>query len=149
VPGKDLAGLARNVNDLADDLAGRTLRAMLDAAGKGGKEDVVAAARSDLGDLSMSGWRRTRPIQVVARYDLVGTSGVEFTPAKSARGPMTVLERGRKAGTSRSRRGRPGRRYGASPGKGTWSDAERLIESRTPARVAPEVTKAIRRQFGG
>lgn len=145
----DLAGLARRTSNLADDLAGNTITAMLKAAGKGGKDDISAAVRSDLGDMSMSNWRRRRPIQIVGRYDLVGASGLEFTPSRSARGPMRVLESGRRAGVSKGRRGRPGRRYGSTAGKGTWSDAERLIEMRTPARVAPEVTKAIRRQFGG
>lgn len=145
----ELGGLARKIDRLADDLTGRAMREALNKVGQAAKDDVAEAVRRDLGDLSMSNWRRGRPIQLVARYDMVGDTGLAVTPAKRARGPMRVLQEGRRAGVSKGRRGRAPRRYGSSAGKGTWTNATRLVERRTTGRVAPEVRKAIARQFKG
>ena len=35
------------------------------------KKDVDEAVKADLGDQSMSGWRRSKPINIKGRYDLV------------------------------------------------------------------------------
>lgn len=144
-----LSGLSRRLDRLADDLGGKALRDMLHAVGKAAKDDVAHAARGDIGDLSMSNWRRGRPIQITARYELVGDSGLEVLPAKRAAGPVRVLESGRKAGQSRARRGRSSRRVSATAGKGTWTAATERVERLSPARIKPELTKAIARQFKG
>lgn len=145
----DLGALARRLDRLANDLSGKALQDMLHAVGKAAKDDVAHAVRGDLGDLSMSNWRRGRPIQIAARYELVGDSGIEVLPAKRAAGPVRVLESGRQAGESRARRGRSSRRVSATAGKGTWTAATERVERLTPARIKPELTKAIARQFKG
>jgi len=58
------------------------------------KADINEAVRNDLGDMSMSGWRRGNPHEVVGRFDVEG-SAVAMTPAKRSRGPMRVLQQGR------------------------------------------------------
>ena len=135
------------------------------------KGDVGEAVKGDLGDLSMSGWRRGNPIDVQGRYDVVTDSSFTVTPAKRGRGPMRVLEQGRNQGnafgfsgpgvnaktgaTSRNAdgsvrkvRARKGKRWnGRTAGKGTWSDATTLMRARTAERVHDELVKAMREVF--
>lgn len=142
----DFASFNRKLDTFRDQLDGRQLQDRLHAIGKAAKDDASEAVKSDLGDQSMSHWRRGKPIQVVARYDFKSDHEIEVTPAPRARGPFTVLERGRSAGVSKGRRGRPGRVVSASRGKRTWSDAETLMDKRTPARVDRYVVKAAIRK---
>ena len=158
----DFVTVAAKFDKFADDLAGRTLSEALGKLGQAAKKDADEAVRGDLGDLSMSGWWRRKPIQIQARYDVVSDHEVEVGPARRAAGPWRVLEEGRRGGGSfdmvlvgrarkdGTRRGRSrGRNVGATAGKGTWSDAERLIEDRTPKRVEAAVSSALRRRFRG
>ena len=127
--GTDVTPIVVALGDLAVALGPDGLKPVLTAIGMTGKDESTRAVRSDIGDVSMSNWRRAKPISIGARFDLSGTS-VMITPDRRSRGPWKVLESGRRAGTSRR-----GRRYSSSSGKGTWSDAERLIEVEAP-RVA-------------
>ena len=148
---------SRKLTALEKELDGAGKKRMLDTLGKGGKEDAYAAVAGDLGDHSMSHWWRGRPIDINARYDVKGDS-VEITPAGRARGPWRVLEDGRKGGGSHdlvlvgrvrkdgTRRARSrGRTSGATRGKGTWTDAERLLEKNTPKRAEQEFVKSLKR----
>jgi hypothetical protein len=96
----------------------------------------------------MSNWRRGKPIQVTGRFDVDGDSLI-ISPAARARGPMRVLEDGRRAGVARARRGRAGRRVSSSRGKSTWSDAVSIMEREVPERIAKQVNKAIRQALRG
>lgn len=130
---------------------------LLDAVGQELKPDVGDAVRADIGDQSMSGWRRGKPVTIDGRYDVKGDLLV-VTPQRMAAGPMRVLESGRSAyaagdtrrtGTrTRKRTGekvattrRVGRAVGATRGKGTWGDAEQLLEQDAPAAVERAVLR--------
>lgn len=158
----DFATVGRKFEAFADDLAGRTLAEVMERLGQAAKKDAAEAVTGDIGDLSMSNWWRGRPIQIQARYDVVSDHEVEVTPQPRSRGPWRVLEEGRRGGAASdlvlvgrarkdgTRRGRSrGRNVGATAGKQTWSDAERLMDERTPKRVDAEVRAAARRRFRG
>jgi hypothetical protein len=151
----------RRLDKLQRSFDGPDKAKLLHAVGKGAKDDVREAVRGDLGDQSMSNWWRGRPIEIAGRYDLEGDDVAEVTPTPRSRGPFRVLEEGRKPGGSYdlvhvgrrrkdgTRRGKSrGRNQGATAAKGTWSDAEQLIEKRTPERVQDEHVKALRSAFG-
>lgn len=135
------------------------------------KGDVAEAVKGDLGDLSMSGWHRGKPVDVQGRYDVESDSSFTVSPGKRGRGPMRVLEQGRNQGnasgfsgpgmnvktgvTSRTTSGgvrkvraRKGKRWnGRTAGKNTWSDATALMQHRVAARVHDEVVKSLREVF--
>lgn len=135
------------------------------------KGDVAEAVKGDLGDLSMSGWRRGNPVDVQGRYDVQTDSSFTVTPAKRGRGPMRVLEQGRNQGNAfgfagpgvnaqtgatarnldgsvRKVRARKGKRWnGRTAGKNTWSDATGLMQQRVAGRVHEEVVKSLREVF--
>jgi hypothetical protein len=144
----DFSALARKIDRLATEFGDRAIADLNKRVGMETKKDVDAAVKGDLGDLSMSNWRRGRPIQINGRFDVEGDSLV-ISPAKRASGPMRVLEDGRRAGTARARRGRPGRRVSSSRGKSTWSDAVQIMEREVPGRIAKQVNKAIRSALRG
>jgi hypothetical protein len=146
---ESLASFNAKMGRLGDEFAGRALRAIAEDVGKASKVDVADAVRGDLGDLSMSNWRRSRPIQITGRYDLEGEGQVAIMPARRALGPMRVLEEGRKAGMSKARRRRRSRPVSSSPGKGTWSDALSIMQREVPGRVARAVNGAVRRSLRG
>lgn len=146
-----LTGFAHKLDRLASEVTGEAARARLAKLGMESKGDVADAVRADLGDLSMSNWRRSKPVDVVGRYDLEGTAAVVISPAFKARGPMRVLEQGRQAHAAGSQR-RSGsytskktgdvrqkyrtvsRNVGATQGKGTWGDAVQIMQHRMPRR---------------
>lgn len=124
-------------------------RQVLNRIGVAAKKDADEAVGGDVSDRSMSGWWRGRPIQVGARFDVVSADEVKVSPTPRSRGPWRVLEEGRQAGTSKSRRGRAPRTVGATRGKGTWSDAVDKMERRTPERFARELNTVLRRHLTG
>jgi hypothetical protein len=144
----DLSALARKIDRLATEFGDRAVADLNKRVGMETKKDVDAAVRGDLGDLSMSNWRRGKPIQISGRFDVEG-SDLIISPAARSRGPMRVLEDGRRAGVARARRGRAGRRVSSSRGKSTWTDAVRIMEREVPGRIAKQVNKAIRSALRG
>jgi len=128
---------------LQRELDGSALKAAIDKIGIAAKGDALNALKSDIQDTSMSNWRRGRPIKMAARYDFKSDHEIEVHPTKPSGGPWKVLESGRRAGTSKK-----GRRYGASRGKNTWSDALAIMERETPARVDKHIVKAAIRKSG-
>lgn len=156
---------------LQREWSGAAGRRRLERVAQKTKGDVGEAVKGDLGDLSMSGWRRGNPIDVQGRYDVVTDSSFTVTPAKRGRGPMRVLEQGRNQGnasgfsgpgmnvktgvTSRTASGgvrkvraRKGKRWnGRTAGKDTWSDATALMQHRVAGRVHDEVVKSLREVF--
>jgi hypothetical protein len=144
----DLSAFARKMDRLATEFGDRAIADLNKRVGMETKKDVDAAVRGDLGDLSMSNWRRGRPIQVSGRFDVEGDSLI-ISPAARARGPMRVLEDGRRAGQSRGTRRRASRRVSSSRGKSTWSDAVRIMERGVPGRIAKQVNRAIRQALRG
>jgi hypothetical protein len=144
----DFSALARKMDRLATEFGDRAVADLNKRVGMETKKDVDAAVRGDLGDLSMSNWRRGKPIQISGRFDVEG-SDLIISPAARSRGPMRVLEDGRRAGVARARRGRAGRRVSSSRGKSTWTDAVRIMEREVPGRIAKQVNKAIRSALRG
>jgi hypothetical protein len=153
----DFAAFAKKLDNLEKELDGAGKQRMLETLGKGGKTDAYAAVAGDLGDHSMSHWRRGRPIDINARYDVKGDT-VEITPTPRSSGPWRVLEDGRQGGGSHdlvlvgrvrkdgTRRARSrGRSSGATRGKGTWSDAEERIGRETPKRAEQEFVKSLKK----
>ena len=149
----DLAGLERKIVLLQREFSGEEGRRRLGVIGRETKKDVTEAVQGDLGDESMSGWRRKKPVEIRGRYDIVSDHELRIYP--NAAGPMVVLEIGRNHGKSRptpqfNKRGKQTKRSkwnGRTTGKRTWSDAEKLIEQRVPGRVDRQVAKAIGRYF--
>lgn len=149
----DLAGLQRKIEMLEREFSGEAGRRRLGAIGRDTKKDVDEAVRGDLGDQSMSGWRRSKPIQIRGRYDIVSDHELRIYP--NAAGPMVVLEVGRNHAKARptpvfNKRGKQTKRSkwnGRTSGKRTWSHAEALINARVPARVDRQVVKSISKFF--
>jgi hypothetical protein len=135
-----LPQLALKLERVAKDLTDAKL---LQAVGMEGKRIGTDSIRADTGgDARMSNWRRGRPINLATRFDLVGDSAVEIAPGKRARGPVRVLQDGRRAGVSR--KGRP---VSASAGKGTWERSTSLMEVELPKVAARHTAQVLRRHF--
>ena len=155
--GTGFGDLSHRMDLLAREMGGQAQQARLKRVGVLSKADINEAVRADLGDMSMSGWRRGNPHEIVGRFDLQGDSAVAMTPSPKGRGPMRVLESGRnqgnaggvsgpgisadgttrrtKSGAVRKVRARRGRRWnGTTRGKGTWTDATKIMEAKMPAR---------------
>lgn len=140
----DLNGLERKLDNLADNLTTKVLRPVLTKVGVEGKKVAERSVRSVLGDVSMSNWRRKKPIQIRTRFDFVGDTSIKFKPQGRSNGPMTVLEYGRTSGVSKK-----GRRYGSSPARGVWSDTTDEMSRTLQGPVEAHVRASLRKQFGG
>ena len=136
-----LAGLARKVKRIEVELSDESL---MRAVGMKGKQIGNANIQSDAGgDLSLSNWRRGRPINMGVRFDNVNPSLLEIGPRPRARGVAKVLSEGRKPGVSR--RGRP---VSGSRGKGTWGKATSEMERELPDVARKHTSKVLRKHFG-
>lgn len=170
---QDFATFNRKVDGVIKEFDGTAGKQRLQRVALATKKDVDEAVRHDLGDQSMSGWRRGKPIQIAGRFDIISDHEFEVLPAKRASGPMRVLEEGRNAGggaggfqgpgvnrktggrnftksgkVAKQRSKKAKRWNGRTSGKGTWSDAVKLMEQRVPGRVDKEVVKALGRHLG-
>ena len=156
------ATYSRRLDKLERALSGPDAEKLLESVGKDAKGDASEAVSGDLGDHSMSHWRRKSLIQIEARYDVKSDEQVDILPTPRSRGPWRVLEDGRRGGSATdlvqvgrmrkdgTRRGKSrGRNQGATAGKSTWTDATALMSVRTPARVQEEHVKVLRSAFGG
>jgi hypothetical protein len=136
------AGLTRR---RAAALKGEPIRTVMDRCGMGAKDDAKLKVGQDLGsDLAFSNWRRGRPIKLGLRYDHGQPGEIDLYPTARSTGPWKVAERGRRAGTSRGRRGRPGRSYGATSGKGTWTSTVAEMRRQFPKRAEQEIGRLFR-----
>ena len=136
-----LAGLARKVQRIEKELTDESL---MRSVGMKGKQIGNQAIQSDAGgDLGLSNWRRGRPINMGVRFDNVNPSTLEIGPRPRGRGPVRVLNEGRKPGVSR--RGRP---VSASRGKGTWDRASAEMDRELPRVAEKHTSKVLRKHFG-
>jgi hypothetical protein len=138
-----LPQLAVKLQRVSDDIGDNAK--VLRQVGMEGKDIIKRAVSSDLGDTSFSNWRRGRPVQILGRFDAQGTSAVEISPAGRARGPMRVLEQGRRAGVSKGRK-RKGR-VGATAGRRSWTDAVQRMETELPKVMREHVQTVLRKHF--
>lgn len=151
----DLAALEKRLKLLEQEFSGAAGRKRLNAVAVQTKKDVDEAVRNDLGDQSMSGWRRKKPIVLKGRYDVV--SDHEFRVKPNVPGPMVVLEQGRNKGKTgavqtRTRTGRlrKAKRWnGHTSPKHTWSESVDLMQKRVGKRVDEQVQKSIARFIKG
>lgn len=143
----ELPALERKLDQLAAGIEGRAMRAAITKAGGEGKKLAAEALKGDIGDMSMSNWRRGKPINLAVRYDVKRDTEVEIGPNKRAAGPWRVLEEGRKSGMSKGSRKRKPRPVSSSSGKGTWSDATEKMERELPKVVHEAVQDVLRKTF--
>lgn len=170
---ESFADLQRKLLAVERDLEGRASRSAMARVGRALRPEIDRAVSGTLGDLSMSGWRRSGPIDIVGSHRVLDDATVLIEPVKRAKGPMAVLERGRNMGGGshgfsgpgisadgttrrnangaiRKVRARKGRRWnGYTAGKGTMSDASQAIKDKAPALIADEVHKALARRLTG
>ena len=165
------AALERTLSGLSDDLTGTAAKARLERIAKAMPKDIEDAVRGDLGDLSMSGWRRKSgaTMDVVGMAEVVSDTAILARPAPMSRGPMRVLEQGRnvnasagegkfadaptrltKSGRVSKAKVRRAKRWnGYTSGKATWTDAEYLLVDRVPVHVHDELVAVLNKKFGG
>jgi hypothetical protein len=122
----ELDALRRNCRELIAGLNGPLLERVLSDVGVETKGTVEMAVQRDIGDTSMSGWRRGRPVPITGRFDVFngdaarGQSESDKTlvirPTPRARGPMRVLQSGRHIGETGGAQGPSIVRTGATAG---------------------------------
>lgn len=164
----DFKRLANKMQAFANLLSPDDVKAMLAKVGIRMKPEVAAgvqrtpARRGSLRDGSMSGWGRKdgTPFNLVGRYEQPDWHTLEIVPDPKSRGPIRVLEVGRRAyqagdarakgtytskktGERRTRYRKVKRNIGATSGKGTWSDVSRVVDVKAPAAFAEERVRAI------
>ena len=157
---------------ISRDLDGQTSRAQMQRVGKKLQPLINRAVAADIGDLSMSGWRRSGAIEIRGTSRVLSDHAVIVEPEKPGKGPMAVLERGRnmgdaggmagpgisadgttrrnKNGSVRKTRARKAKRWnGTTKAKHTMSDASQLIKADAPGLIAKEVHKALAKHLRG
>jgi hypothetical protein len=168
----DLAAFAKKIDRVAAELDGTAARKRITRVAVDTKKDVDEAVRDDLGDQSMSGWRRGKPFDIKGRFDIKSDAEFEVNPVPRGRGPMRVLEQGRNQsgaggfhgpgigrktgetvrnanGKIRKTRAYKAKRWnGRTEGKGTWTDAVKLMQDRVPGRVARRVHQDLSKILG-
>jgi hypothetical protein len=145
---------------------GRVSKAMDDRSwhpivGAQAKEDAKTAVARDIGDHSMSGWPRAKPLDLAAEWKSLD-DGIIVRPTGRTRGPWRVMEDGRKAyraGQFRSRGSRVGKggaytrlalvsgTVGATQGKSTWSDATDIIAKDAAKKITKAKVAAVRKAW--
>lgn len=167
------AALQHKMAQVQREMYGAAARARLAKVGKLAERDVADAIRADLGDLSMSGWKDKAgsAIELGGHAFVLSDHEVEVNPGttgganwRKGKGPMRVLEQGRQqyaagdrrqSGTYASKRTglttaktrKVKRSTGATAGKGTWTDATRVMEREMPKRYEAEFVKDLARHL--
>ena len=167
-----LQGFERKLVAVGKEFDGSAGLARLKRVAMDTKGDIDVAVKGDLGDSSMSGWRRGKEIEVMGAFKVEG-SVVSMVPNNAGKGPMRVLQQGRNQGNAggfagpgmnnrtgvttrnadgsiKKQRGRKAKRWnGRTDGKDTWTDATAIMADKVPARYAKEVHKAIGKHLTG
>lgn len=165
---QSFADLNRKLDAFGRELSGSAARKRLQKVARDSLPAVNAAVPADIGDQSMSGWRRNNEIPVKA---VVAKEGpVAITPDGRSAGQWRVLEEGRnkgnafglsgpgisadgttrrnKNGSVRKVRARKGRRWnGTTDGKETWSDAADAVKREFPGRMGEQLADAMGQYF--
>lgn len=167
----ELIDLANRFAELAYELDQEALKIINAKVEEGAKSDIEQAVRGDIGDLSMSGWPRKRPMLITGHAEIKNES-IEVRPAtdgagwRRGLGPMRVLESGRsaytkgdsrfsgnyvskKTGLVRAKSRKVKRNVAATEGRRTWSDALVLLKKNTPDRAMTALMdKTVKQLFG-
>ncbi len=164
------AELAHKIDLLRDELSGANLEAVLGSVGRELVPLVSEAVartpggKGSLSDGSMSHWRRGKPIPITGTASVRFGTQLEVAPSIAARGPMRVLEDGRKGYRAGDRRAsgyyvrkRDGVRMtrtkvvkgftGEAGGKGTWTAATAAIRDKAPGELNKAKVAAMARIF--
>ena len=170
----DWQRIYKRVDGLSAEFDGRAFNDRLKAVGKELEPLVERAVANDIGDHSMSGWRRGKPFEITGHSEPATTvpTGIFVSPAlkganwRKGHGPMRVLQDGRKAYNAGDRR-RTGTRtkkktgevvdkfrrvkrvVGATQGKNTWDDAVALMSKGIGERVDRLAVKDILKKTWG
>lgn len=162
----ELKGFAAKLDGIANDLSAQGMKKALEQVGEKGVDIADRAVKNDIGDMSMSGWRRGNPFNIASDAKPLGDSGVEIAPQRKVRGPMRVLEEGRRSYVAGDRRQsgvrtrksdgavmaktrRVKRNTSATSGKQTWSDATAVMEKQLPIIVRDAVRESLGKRFKG
>lgn len=166
----DLASLGRKVTAIQNSMDGATSAAMMRRVGKDLEPLIGQAVASDIGDHSMSGFRRGAPIAITGTSRVLNQHAVKVEPVKEAKGAMATMERGRNIGNSggfagpgissdgttrrnkngalRKVRARKARRWnGYTDPKYTMSDAAELMSRKAPGLVVVELRGELGKQL--
>lgn len=159
MPERGFGSLEKLIDNVANELSGTAKEERLKIIGKLTEPDIDQAVGNDYAIGALSGWRRQQPIQVVGHSELSTAvkGGIWMSPGvkagawKRGFGPMRVMQDGRKASlTAKSgrlyreagltKKGNVKRRtvkrgYGATKGRDTWDDAEKIIKANIGKRV--------------
>lgn len=165
---QSFADLDRKLEHVVKDLDGEVSRGGLKRVGEATQVEIERAVTADIGDTSMSGWRRKKAIEIVGTSRVISDHEVKVEPVKPAKGPMAVLERGRnlnaftdaysyavaaqgrRTKSGKLRKQRKQRRWnGVTEGKGTMGDASQAIKNKAPKLIAAEVHQALAKRLGG
>jgi len=165
---QSFADLNRKMEAVERDLSGQLSRQAMARVGEAVQGEIEKAVTADIGDTSMSGFRRGNSIKIVGTSKVISDHEVKVQPDPStgAKGAMAVLERGRnqgnaggmagpgvsadgttrrtKSGAVRKVRARQSRRWnGTTRGRGTWSDATEIMTREMPKRYVAELDATI------
>tara|TARA_R110000868_G_scaffold119845_1_gene317942 strand:+ start:244 stop:762 length:519 start_codon:yes stop_codon:yes gene_type:complete len=169
---QSFADLDRKLGRVVADLNGEVSRQGLARVGQKVQGEIDQAVSADIGDTSMSGWRRSGPIAITGTSRVISDHAVIVEPVGKAKGPMAVLERGRNQGNAggmagpgvsadgttrrnangsvRKTRARKAKRWnGTTQGKGTMGDASQAIKDKAPRLIAAEVHRALGKHLSG
>ncbi len=166
-----VAAFTRDFDKMMSDLTGPEKRKITRAQAEEAQKIAAKAAARDLGgDRAFSGWNRTGPIPLDTQIRPARDGNTLLTPTKGSAGPWTVAEFGRnqgnaggfagpgigrsgitsrtKSGAVRKVRARRARRWnGTTQGKGTASEAIKVMDRVLPKIADEAVTKVIRKRF--
>lgn len=165
---QSFADLNRKMDAFGRELSGAPAKKRLEKVALQSLPDVNAAVPADIGDQSMSGWRRTGaiPVKAVVKKE----PEVAITPDGRSAGQWRVLEQGRnkgnafgisgpgisadgttrrnKNGSVRKVRARKGRRWnGTTEGKETWTDAADAVKKQFRGRMGEQLADAMGQYF--
>ena len=155
----DIARVTKRLDKFAAEVDGRAMEDDLRRIGQELRPVAAQAVVAELGDMSMSGWHRGRPVALDTRVT-VHMPRVYVTPDRTA-GLWRVLESGRQASSRGDRvaRGvtkkgnvryrRVKRNVGATAAKHTWSEAERRMVPATTQAMNRLMAVKFKRVFGG
>jgi len=164
----DFASMSTRFAPVENMVSSPGLKRVADQIGVAAKKEAMKAELADIGpERGFSGWtmsagksggRKAMPLDT--RYEHVRPGEILFHPTKRAAGPWTVAEFGRNTAagpmmvgpkltkTGRVSKAKRKRYNGKTEGKGTATDALKLIDRRTTKIVQSHVSVSIRSLLG-
>lgn len=169
IASNDLMRVSRRCDVMASEMEGpAAMRRVVEVARRCATIDAPSAVKGDIGDLSLSNWWRSNPIELSAEVNgkaQLDGAAAEVRPRGKSAGPWRVLTDGRKSYEAGDRRvsgvrlrkktndyvtkyRKVKRRTGAHGGKETWRDATTLMATRASRELPDGVSRAFRSVWG-